>query len=173
MHSVTNTARTLQDVLLGYVADALGARTDATPIAGRSMPADTLLLTSPAVVLSVTCVSPPMFRAKALRLARREAIDVVLIRCCLTPLDVLPAAIDVVLAGGGLAPFALCDLAFYRHDDGALWLVPEGFGAAIRLGADGLELHLTPPYDALSERAGGIYRTTAELAGMLYPARPR
>ena len=170
MHSLANTASTLSAVLLGYVVEALGSAVDATLISGHGMPADSLLLNPPGVVLSATCVAPPMFRAKALKLARDEALDVILIRCCLTPLDILPASIDVILGGGGLPPFGLHDLAFYRHGDGALWLVQEGFGAAILLAADGLELHLTAPFETLGQRAVGVYFTTAELASLIHPA---
>ncbi len=87
-----------------------------------------------------------MFRSKIERLATDQSIDVMLVRCCLTGGDLLPVSIDVVLAAGGLTPFKLEDLALYRHDDdGGLWLVPFGFGGAIRLEAHGLELYLCHP----------------------------
>ncbi|WP_294192848.1 hypothetical protein, partial [uncultured Sphingomonas sp.] len=111
----------------------------------------------------------PMFRSKIERLAADQSIDVMLVRCCLTGGDLLPVSIDVVLAGGGLVPFKLEDLALYRHDDGGLWLVPVGFGGAIRLEAHGLDLYLVPSYDTLAERADGIYRAASDVAERLYP----
>ena len=133
------------------------------------MPSDTICLDAAWAVLGFTCVAAPMFRDKVHQLASTEALDVVLLRCCLTPADILPVSADITLAGGGLTPFNMHDLALYRHDDGKLWLVPAGFGGAIRLGSDGLELCLVPPSQTLAERAAGIYRTAGELAALLYP----
>lgn len=141
----------------------------ATIIAGNGMPSDTIYLQAASAVVGLTCLAAPMFRAKVHKLASEQSLDVVLLRCCLTPADILPISADVTLAGGGLDPFDMHDLALYRHDDGVLWLVPSASGGAIRLGADGLELCLVPPYQSLAERAHGIYRTAGELAAMLYP----
>ena len=137
------------------------------------MPADTVLFDAQAAILSFSCVAAPMFRAKIERLAIAQSIDVMLVRCCLTSGDLLPVSVDVVLAGGGLKPFKLQELALYRHQDGALWLVPFGFSAAIRLEPHGLELNLVPPYQTLAERAAGIYRVASDLAELLYPQAVR
>lgn len=170
MNSLIKPARTLPDVVYTYVAaELVGDLSDAELLSGGGMPIDTVHLPAARAVLSFTCVQKPMFRAKARRLARELSLDVVLLRYCLTPSDILPVSADVTLAGGGLEPFDMTDLSLYRHDDSSLWLVPGGFGAAIRLGRDGVELCLTPPFDTLVERATGIYRTACELAEALYP----
>jgi hypothetical protein len=169
MDFLTTPVHSLPHVLLHYLATGFGKPEVPALVSGGGMPADTLLFDAQSVVLSFTCVAAPMFRAKIERLAADQSIDVMLVRCCLTGGDLLPVSIDVVLAGGGLVPFKLEDLALYRHDDGGLWLVPFGFGGAIRLEAHGLELYLVPPYQTLAERADGIYRAASDLAERLYP----
>jgi hypothetical protein len=172
MHTLSHPVGSLPGILFDYMAGAFagGAGTvEPVLVSGAGMPADTIMLEAQSVVLGFTCVAAPMFRAKVERLAVDRSIDVMLVRCCMTSGDLLPIAVDVVLAGGGLAPFRLDGLALYRHIDGGLWLVPGGFGGAIRLELHGLELYLVPPYDTLAERAAGIYRTAAELAALLYP----
>jgi hypothetical protein len=169
MHSLTNPVRSLPHVLLHYLATGFGKPEVPALVSGGGMPADTVLFDSQSAVLSFTCVAAPMFRAKIERLAIAQSIDVMLVRCCLTGGDLLPVSVDVVLGGGGLTPFKLQELALYRHEDGALWLVPFGFGAAIMLEPHGLELYLVPPYATLVERAAGIYRVASDLAESLYP----
>lgn len=169
MHSLTNPVRSLPRVLLNYLAGGFGKPEVPALVSGGGMPADTVLFDAQSAILSFTCVAAPMFRAKIERLATAQSIDVMLVQCCLTGGDLLPVSVDVVLAGGGLIPFKLEELALYRHDDGGLWLVPFGFGAAIRLEAHGLELYLVPPYKSLADRAGGIYRVASDLAERLYP----
>lgn len=170
MNHLLKPARSLPSVLYSYIAaELVDDPSAATLLAGNGMPSDTICLEAAWAVLGFTCVSAPMFRDKVHELASSRAVDVVLLRCCLTPADILPVSADVTLAGGGLSPFNLHDLALYRHNDNALWLVPAGFGAAIRLASDGLELCLVPPYATLAERTDGIYRTAGELAAMLYP----
>jgi hypothetical protein len=169
MQSLTNPVRSLPHVLLHYLASGFGQPEVPVLVSGGGMPADTVLFDAQSAILSFTCVAAPMFRAKIERLAAAPSIDVILVRCCQTAGDLLPVSIDIVLAGGGLAPFKLEELALYRHDDGGLWLVPFGFGAAIRLEAHGLELYLVPPYATLAERADGIYRAASDLAERLYP----
>jgi hypothetical protein len=169
MQSLTNPVHSLPHVLLNYLATGFGKPEVPAMVSGAGMPADTVLFDAQSAILSFTCVAAPMFRTKIVRLATAQSIDVMLVRCCLTGGDLLPVSVDVVLAGGGLAPFKLEELALYRHDDGGLWLVPFGFGAAIRLEAHGLELNLTPPYETLADRADGIYRAASDLAERLYP----
>lgn len=169
MQSLTNPVHSLPHVLLHYLATGFGKPEVPALVSGAGMPADTVLFDAQSAILSFTCVAAPMFRAKIERLATAQSIDVMLVRCCLTGGDLLPVSVDVVLAGGGLVPFKLEELALYRHDDGGLWLVPFGFGAAIRLEAHGLELNLMPPYETLAERADGIYRAASDLAERLYP----
>lgn len=169
MKNLLYPARALTGALSGYLLAALADPVGPVQIAGSGLPADTLLVEERSAVLCFTCVAPPMFRSKLRRLAAEQAIDVVLVRCCKTPLDVLPASVDVSLGGGGLVPFNMYDLAIYRHTDGVLWLVPDLFGAAVRIGAEGFEVCLVPPYETSAERAGGVYRATAEMATLLYP----
>jgi hypothetical protein len=169
MQFLTNPVRSLPHVLLHYLASGFGKPEVPVLVSGGGMPADTVLFEAQSAILSFTCVAAPMFRAKIERFATAQSIDVMLVRCCLTGGDLLPVSIDVVLAGGGLVPFKLEELALYRHDDGGLWLVPFGFGGAIQLEAHGLELYLVPPYDTLADRADGIYRVAADLAERLYP----
>jgi hypothetical protein len=169
MQFLTNPVHPLPHVLLHYLASGFGKPKVPALVSGGGMPADTVLFEAQSAFLSFTCIAAPMFRAKIERLATAQSTDVMLVRCCLTGGDLLPVSIDVVLAGGGLVPFKLEELALYRHDDGGLWLVPFGFGAAIQLEAHGLELYLVPPYDTLADRAHGIYRVAADLAERLYP----
>ena len=173
MDNLLYPARALTDALCGYLLAALGDPLGAVQIAGDGMPSDTLHVEDRAAVLSFTCLAPPFFRAKLRKLAADQSLDVALVRCCQTERDVLPVSVDVALGGGGLVPFTLYDTAVYRHGDGALWLVPEQFGAAVRLGADGFMLHLTPPYETRAERAQGVYRATAEMGALLYPQGAR
>ena len=164
-------ANALPEALQYYVAAELLDDPSAITLSpGGGMPADTIHLPA-ACVLSLTCVASPMFRNKVHGLARDSSIDVILLRCCLTPGDILPITADVTLAGGDLAPFDMHDLSLYRHPDRKLWLVPEGFGGAIRLGHGGAELCLVPPYETLVERADGICRSASELAALLYPSK--
>ena len=170
MTSLLKPANALSDVLHDYVAaELVDDLSTATPSSGGGMPSGTVLLTAARVILAFTCVSNPMFRNKVHDLARKLSIDVILLRCCLTPADILPISADVTLAGGGLVPFDMHELSLYRHGDRTLWLVPAGFGGAVRLGTDGAALCLVPPYETLVERADGIYRTAGELAALLYP----
>jgi hypothetical protein len=165
-------ANALPDVLQYYVAaELLDDPFTITLLPGGGMPADTIHLPAARVILSFTCVASPMFRNKVHDLARDSSIDVILLRCCLTPGDILPITADVTLAGGGLAPFDMHDLSLYRHPDRTLWLIPAGFGGAIGLGLGGAELCLIPPYETLVERADGIYRSASELAALLYPSK--
>jgi hypothetical protein len=165
-------ANALPEALQHHVAaELLDDPSTITLSPGGGMPADTVYLPAARVILSFTCVTQPMFRNKVHDLARDSSIDVILLRCCLTPGDILPIMADLTLAGGGLAPFDLHDLSLYRHRDRKLWLVPEGFGGAIRLGHGGAELCLVPPYETLVERADGIYRSASELAALLYPSK--
>jgi hypothetical protein len=169
MNHLLKPARSLPSVLYSYIATELvDDPSTATIVAGSGMPSDTVYLEAVSTILGFTCVAAPMFRAKVHKLASMQSLDVVLLRCCLTPADILPISADVTLASGGLAPFDLHDLALYRHGNATLWLVPAGFGGAIRLCADGLELCLVPPYETLVERANGVYRTAGELAALLY-----
>jgi hypothetical protein len=169
MDNLLYPARALTNVLCGYVLAGLGDPLGAVQVAGDGMPSDTLHVEDRAAVLSFTCVAPPFFRPELRTLAAEQSLDVALVRCCQTQRDALPVVVDVALGGGGLAPFTLYDTAIYRHGDGALWLVPEQFSAAVRLGADGFMLHLTPPFETLAERARGVYRATAEKGELLYP----
>lgn len=163
-------ANAFPDILHNYVAaELVDDLSTATLSTGGGMPSGTVYLPAARVILSFTGVPQPMFRNTVHDLARKRAIDVILLRCCLTPADILPISADVTLAGGGLAPFDLLDLNVYRHEDRSLCLVPAGFGAAIRLGGDGAELCIVPPYETLVERADGLYRTAGELAALLYP----
>lgn len=166
-------ARALTDALCRYLLAGFGDPSSAVQIAGDGMPSDTLHVEDRAAVLSFTCIAPPFFRSKLKTLAAEQSLDVALVRCCQTERDVLPVSVDVALGGGGLAPFTMYDLAIYRHMDGALWLVPEQFGAAVRLSADGLMVHLTPPYETLAERARGVYHATADMGALLYPQGAR
>jgi hypothetical protein len=164
-------ANALPEALQYHVAaELLDDPSTITLSPGGGMPADTVHLPTARVILSFTCVTQPMFRNKVHDLARDSSIDVILLRCCLTPGDILPIMADLTLAGGGLAPFDLHDLSLYRHRDRKLWLVPESFGGAVRLGRNGAELCLVPPYETLVERADGIYRSASELAALLYPS---
>lgn len=172
MSSLTRPAGSLPHVLLHYLAGGFGLSDVPALLTGENMPADFALLGARSTIVAFTCVAAPAFRERILRLATAQSIDVLLVRCCLSSADLLPLSLDVVLAGGGLAPFTLEDLALYRHDDGALWLAPARFGAAIRLESHGLELRLVPPYETLAERADGIYRAACDLAELLYPAEP-
>lgn len=169
MDFLTTPVHSLPQVLLHHIASGFGKPEVPVLVLGGGMPADSVLYDAQSVVVALSCVAPPMFRSKIERLAADQSIDVMLVRCCLTGGDLLPVSIDVVLAGGGLTPFKLEDLALYRHDDGGLWLVPFGFGGAIRLEAHGLELYLVPPYQTLAERADGIYRAASDVAERLYP----
>lgn len=157
-------------VLLNYLLTGFGRMVGHAHEPGVGMPADTVRLDHHDVVLGFTCVAPPMFRDKAEALASARSIDVVVVRCYAESFDALPAIIEVTLARGGLAPFTLHDLTLYRHDpDGTLWFVPATFGAAVKLTGDGLELHMTPPYETTTERMLGVYRSTAQIAVHLYP----
>ena len=169
MQSQANPVRSLPQVLLNYLANGFGRPEVPALVSGGGMPADTVLFDAQSAILSFTCVAAPMFRNNIEQIATAQSIDVMLVRCCLTGGDLLPVSADVVLAGGSLVPFKLQELALYHHDDGGLWLVPFGFGAAIRLEAHGLELYLVPPYKSLADRAGGIYRVASDLAERLYP----
>ena len=98
-------ANTLPGALHYYVAaELLKNLSIITSWPGGGMPADTVILPAARVILSLTCVASPMFRNKVHELACDSAIDVILLRCCLTPGDILPITADVTLAGGGLAP---------------------------------------------------------------------
>lgn len=169
MQSLANPEYSLPRVFLKYIVTSFDQPEVPVLLSGAGMPADTVLIEARSLIVSITCVAAPAFRGKIERLATAQSIDVMLVRCGLTGNDLLPVAIDVMLAGGGLDPFKLEDLALYRHDDGALWLVPIGFGGAIRLEAHGLELYLVPPYETRAERAAGIYRAASDLAERLYP----
>jgi hypothetical protein len=165
-------ANSLHEALQYYVtAELLDDPSAITLSPGGGMPAETVHLPAAGVILSFTCVASPMFRNKVHDLAHDSSIDVILLRCCLTPGDSLPIMADVTLAGGGLTPFDMHNLSLYRHRDRKLWLVPEGFGGAIRLGHGGAELCLVPPYETVVERADGIYRSASELAALLYPSK--
>jgi hypothetical protein len=169
MQFLSKPVRTLPGVLLSCLAAGFGVPDDPTIVAGGGLPADSLLFDAQSAILSFTCVAAPMFRDKIERVAAARSIDIMLVRCCLTTGDLLPVSVDVVLAGGGLDPFAMEDLSLYRHGDRGLWLVPYGSGGAIHLKPHGLELWPVPPYRSLVERADGIYRTASELAALLYP----
>jgi hypothetical protein len=130
------------------------------------LPFETCFIEGSATIVSVTSSAAPTFRDKVHQLAGDGFLDVVLIRCCSQSSNFHPVSVETTLARDGLAATSLHDLALYRHDDGALWLVPVGFGGAIRIGSDGLELHLVPPYSTLIERAQGIDRAACELASL-------
>ena len=159
--------RSVASILCNYMLGAVGL-TGITHEPGRGMPADTVSVDRQDLVLSFTCLDAPHFRSKVRALARTQARDVVLIRCCRSE-DVFPLNADVTLAGGGLAPFDLRDLDVYRHTDHTLWLVPLNYGPSIELTPEGLVLNLVPPYSTALERAHGIYQSTVEISAELFP----
>ena len=166
--SKMNRSRSVAGVLCNYFLAEFGPLPSVMRQVGGGMPADTVSVESSDVVLSFTCLDAPHFRSRARAMAQVQSRDVVLVRSCRSA-DVFPITVDVTLAGGGLALFDFVDLDLYRHVDGALWLVPELFGAAIRLTADGLILEMVPPYSTVRERGAGIYRATAEIAAEIFP----
>lgn len=163
------TQMSLASVLCNYLLEGLSPDTACEHMPGNGLPEFTVRVDRQDVVFSFTCVAPPMFSGKVEQLARAQSIDVVLVRCFTESFDALPASVEATLAGGGLVPFTLTDLTLYRHEDDALWLVPTGFGAAVKLTDEGLQLHLVPPYETLIDRAFGIYKSAAEIAERLYP----
>ncbi len=163
------TQMSLASVLCNYLLESLSPVTACEHMPGNGLPEYTVRVDRQDVVFSFTCVAPPMFSCKVEQLARAQSIDVVLVRCFTESFDALPATVETTLAGGGLPPFTLTNLTLYRHQDGALWFVPTGFGAAVKLTDEGLQLYLVPPYETLTDRAHGIYKSTAEIATRLYP----
>lgn len=172
MISIITPPQSVASVLCHYLIAAFGPVSGVTHMPGAGMPADTIAVDGQDVVLSVTCLDEPFFRDKVEALAKLDARDVLLMRCCRSS-DVFPVSADVTLGGRGLAPFSFRDLSLYRHGDGCLWLVPAHHGPAIQLTTQGLELELTSPYHTLVERADGIYRSTVEIAAQLFTERVR
>ena len=154
----------LQAVTLGYLLHALEAegRYAYSPTPG--LPATTLHVEERGCVLSVTAAPAPLFADGVLPLATKLHFDVALLR--VTHIDQDLVRLEAELALGLLpgAPWPMAGLEPWRGRDGALWLVPEVFGPAVSVDADGFHLELVPPYHTLAQRSAGVLRAAGELA---------
>lgn len=144
---------------------------DAMPFTG-GMPAASCEFARLNLIAGATPVSAPMFRDVAGRVARETGRDVMLVRTGLHPETLDPVRAEIALNAAG-DTIVLTDLSFYRHRDGALWLVPAAEGAYLELTADGLHLHTVPPFGTWFERGDGLCRAAAEIVRLLRRRRAR
>jgi len=114
------------------------------------------------VIVSVTPVTAPMFDQALLRCAAARRRDVMLIRHGFHPETIDPVRVDVVLRSVG-GPLLLTDLSFFRHRDRSLHLVPDDAGQSVKIGPDGLELGIRPPWDSAWDRAAGLESAAAQI----------
>lgn len=98
--------------------------------------------------------------------------DLMLIRAGTFPETFNPVTVDVALDAGGDS-LVLTDLAFFRHTDRTLWLVPEGHGPFLEICQRGLRLEMISPFLTAEERVDGLCRAAAEIVRLTAPGRGR
>ncbi len=148
--------------LLDYIVSALPPG-EFHPIGGNTgLPAAAVESRALDLVIAATPVMAPIFDEAALRYARINACDVVLVRHGFQPETLGPVRIDVVLSLANV-PILLPDLSFYRHASGRLHLAAAQDDLFVSLGHHSLGVtSLTPWLDA-SERSHGFERAAAEI----------
>lgn len=136
-----------------------------TPISA-GMPAGTCLIDALNLVVAATPCSAPMFAKTVAHVAQSRGHDVLLVRAGFAPETMDPVRVDVALIGGG--PVLLSNMAFFRHVDRSLWLVPEeGEGPFVLIDPSGLTLVIEQPFEDEWERSDGLARAAAQIVRTL------
>ena len=137
--------------------------TDGMPVQGHLLPTCNL-------VLAATSFDAPLIRLAIKEAARRWHHSVLLVRSGMHPETLDPVLVDVGIAG---VPTSVHDLAFYRHTDASLWLVPSKCSAAnwLKIDKAGLNRFGQPPYADADERSDGLCRAAAEIVRLARTGR--
>ena len=168
--TIATAACTADSTIIGYLLQALAADGTYDYKPGLGLPPSTVRLDRRGVILSVTAAASPSYRARAADLAAALACDVVLLRMTGIDEDFVHVAADMTL---GLVPGGAPSFSGYtpwERRDGRLWLVPEGFGPAVAVDADGFTVELDPPYHTQAQRTAGVLRAAGALAQLYRPA---
>lgn len=137
---------------------------DASPVTA-GMPAASCALPRLNLIAGATPVDAPMFRDVIGHVAHTSGHDVMLVRTGLHPETLDPVRVEVAINAAG-ETLVLTDLAFYRHRDDGLWLIPQHRSACFQLTGDGLSLQTIPPFSNVNERSDGLCRAAAEIVRM-------
>lgn len=164
-HSADPSARVLAlplQELAACPADLLSF-TEGMPVQGHLLPACNL-------VLAATSYDGPLVRMAVNEAARKWHHNVLLVRSGMHPETLDPVLVDVTVAG---VPAGLYDLAFYRHTDASLWLVPSETSATnwLKIDAAGVSRFGRAPYADADERSDGLCRAAAEIVRLTSSGR--
>ncbi|WP_152608762.1 hypothetical protein [Croceibacterium mercuriale] len=137
--------------------------TEGMPVQGHLLPTCNL-------ILPATSFDSPLVRLAVTEAARMWHYSVLLVRSGLHPEGLDPVLVDVSIAG---APVGLHDLAFYRHTDASLWLVPTETSVSHCLEIDeaGVSRFGRCPYADADERSDGLCRAVAEIVRLARTGR--
>ncbi|WP_442678324.1 hypothetical protein ACSBM8_12385 [Sphingomonas sp. ASY06-1R] len=158
--------------LLSLPHAALGAEASEPIAVSAGLPAGAFLIESANVILSATPCDQPMFSDMMERVARSRRRDVLLMRTGFHPeiLNPVQACVALVAERDVLM---LEGMAFYRHDDQSLWLVPIDAGPFIAIEPRGLRLEMIPPFLTYDQRVDGLCRAAAEIVRISTRQRSR
>lgn len=104
-----------------------------------------------------------MFRDVVGQLAHSTGQDVLLLRTGLFPETMDPVRAEIAINTAG-ETLIFTDLAFYRHGNDQLWLIPSHRGVSFEFTEDGLSLQTIPPFESMHERSDGLCRAASEIA---------
>ncbi len=136
------------------------------------LPAGAFHVASARLILAATTCDAPMFANTIERVAHARKCDIVLVRTGLHPETLNPFRVDVALQAGNDV-LTISGLSFYRDQDLALWLVPDGVGSSLAFEPGGLRLEIEPPYPTWDERGDGLARAAAEIVRLATRGRGR
>lgn len=136
----------------------------------RGMPVQAHLLPACNLVLAATSCDGPLVRSAVQEAARTWHYSVLLVRSGRHPETLDPVLVDAKIAG---VPVGLHDLAFFRHTDASLWLVPSENPVAhwLKIDAAGVSRFGRAPYADADERSDGLCRAAAEIVRLMSSRR--
>lgn len=141
---------------------AIGATAERLVAVTGGLPAGAVEVTDSNVVMASTPCAGDIFRDVIARHAYEQRKDVLLTRTGLWPETLSPVTAEVALTLEEEV-LVVTELAFFRHVEGGLWLVPTRPGPFIAITHAGLGLEMTPPFQTWHERSDGVCRAAAEI----------
>ncbi|KMS60045.1 hypothetical protein V474_11805 [Novosphingobium barchaimii LL02] len=138
--------------------------------AGDGLPAGAFDVPSANLIMAATPCDGPLFLPAIGQASRRTGRDIMLVRTGLFPETLSAVSVDVAFAQAA-SPMIIPNLAFMRHVDQSLWLVPPLHGPFIEIRTDGLRLTTTAPFSDWDQRCDGTSRAASEIVRIVARGR--
>ena len=124
------------------------------------------------LLIVATSLDAPRLLDTIEQVTSKHRRDVMIVRMGAFPEVFSPVTVDVALEAGGDV-LVMTDLAFFRHVDRTLWLIPEGHGPCIEIQSRGLRLEMISPFLTSEDRTDGLCRAAAEIVRLATPGQGR